>query len=236
MTTEQDTSTTGGTPRRSTSVNSQDRLQDAVSHVTDRVTDTAQQEVGTRVDSSLSRAGDVLEQVAGAVRRTGDQLRQDQPQVANLADTAAGQVDRAAQYLRGSDSQQILAEAERFARQQPAIFIGGAVMLGLVAARFLKASPSGMRGAGSGYGGTSGYGSSSYGASGYGSLGRDSNENSLRAVGPGRSSGGTRTSGGTSTGTHTSSGTGTRQSGSGSLTDESATTSSDAGVLEHGRA
>ena len=161
-----------------------DRLQDAASSVADRVADTAQQQVGTRVDSQLSRGADVLGQVSQAIRRSGDELRSDQPQIASFADTAAEQVDRASQYLRQTDFQGVVRGAEDFARRQPAVFLGGALALGLVASRFLKASPSGSSQPGYGrrYGSYGSYGSSgsgrpgawgnsTYGAGSYGSTG-----------------------------------------------------------------
>jgi ElaB/YqjD/DUF883 family membrane-anchored ribosome-binding protein len=123
-----------------------DRLQDAAANVVDRVGGTAQQQVETRVDTGLDRAGDMLDQLAGAVRRTGDELRDQQPQIASIAETAASQTERAARYLRETDMQGVIRQADRFAREQPAVFLGGAVMLGLLAARFLKASPSHMGG------------------------------------------------------------------------------------------
>jgi hypothetical protein len=185
-----------------------DRLQEAASNVADRVGGTAQQQL----DTGLSRAGDVLEQVATAVRHTGQDLRDEQPQIASIADTAASQVDRAAQYLRETDLQGIVGRAERFARQQPAIFVGGALMLGLVAARFLKASPSGASGSYQGYG--AGYRGTTDSWPANQAGGWDPTGTSLR--------------GGQSTDDMTT--------GGGSITQGSAATSSDPGVLEHGRA
>lgn len=153
---------------------SSDRLQQAAGSVAERVSDTAQQQVGTQVNSQLSRAGDMLEQLASAVRRSGDQMRDQQPQVAEIADTAAQQVDRASQFLRRTDMNGLIREAEDFARQQPAVFLGGALALGLIASRFLKASPqsdrgSFARGLSSGYGGYgTGYGGRGYARGGYG--------------------------------------------------------------------
>ena len=162
-----------------------DRLQDATSGVVDRVTGTAQQQVGTQVNSQLNRGADMLDKVSQAIRQSGEQLRGDQPQIASLADTAAQQVDRAGDYLRQTDFQGIVRGAEDFARRQPAVFLGGALALGLVASRFLKASPNdgqsrygrGFRSDsygsygrryGSSYGGSS-YGGASYGGGSYGS-------------------------------------------------------------------
>jgi len=161
---------------RSGSSGSGDRLQDATGGVVDRVAQTAQQQVGSQVNTQLSRGADMLDQVAQAIRQSGDQMRDQQPQIASLADTAAQQVDKASQFFRQSDFQGLVREAENVARRQPAMFLGGAFALGLVASRFLKASPQGgsmqggsqfSRGFGSGYGGSS-YGGSGYGGSGYG--------------------------------------------------------------------
>jgi hypothetical protein len=160
---------TGSRSSRQATNASGDRLQDAASGVADRVTETAQQQVGTRVDSQLARGADVLGQVSQAIRQSGEQMRSDQPQIASFADTAAEQVDRASQYLRQTDFQGLVRGAEDFARRQPAVFFGGAFALGLVASRFLKASPSG--GSQSGYGRGYGYGYGSYGSYGSGRYG-----------------------------------------------------------------
>lgn len=174
------TGTSGTSGTSSTSSTSGDRLQDATSGVMDRVTDTAQQQVGNQVNSQLGRGADMLDQVSKAIRQSGEQLRSDQPQIASLADTAAQQVDRAGDFLRQTDFQGMVRGAEDFARRQPAMFLGGALALGLVASRFLKASPNGgqsryggrgMRGDSYGSYGRSyrgGYGGSSYGGSSYG--------------------------------------------------------------------
>jgi hypothetical protein len=154
---------TGSTGSTGTS-GSGDRLQEAAGSVADRVTGTAQQQIGTRANTQLSKAGDMLGQVAGAIRQSGEQMRGEQPQIASFADTAAQQVDKASNFLRQSDFNGLVREAEDFARRQPAVFLGGALALGLVASRFLKASPQGGQG-GRGYGS---YGSYDYGSS-YGS-------------------------------------------------------------------
>jgi hypothetical protein len=162
-----------GTPSTSGTTSGGDRLGDTVGSVAGRAADTAQRAVDTQVDTATTRAGDMLSQVAQAVRSSGEQLRDQQPQVASLADTAASQVERFAGHLRETDLQRLMTEAEDFARRQPALFLGGAFALGLVASRFLKASPQGGGGS-SGYGfrGGSGYRGDgyrgSYGAGGGG--------------------------------------------------------------------
>jgi hypothetical protein len=149
---------------------SNDRLQEATTHVTSRASDTAKRQLS----GGMSKAGDSLDQVAQAVRQTGDQLREQQPQLANVATTAADQVQQVAQRLRNSQPDELIRDVESLARRQPVIFLGGAVLLGMAAARLLKASPQsgGSHGYGSGTGFTSGvrYGSGArYGSSeGYG--------------------------------------------------------------------
>ena len=128
----------------------------------ERATDTAQRLVGTTLESQLDRAADILASVADAVRRTGDELEEDEPRIAGFVGGAAGQVDRASIFLRGKRMDEVVRDAESFARSQPALFIGGAIALGALAARFLKASPSSSvsRSSRSGYGNASaGYGS-----------------------------------------------------------------------------
>ena len=49
-------------------------------------------------------------------------------------------MQRAADYLDRTDSREMMHHTEQFARRQPALFLGGAFGLGLIAARFLKSS------------------------------------------------------------------------------------------------
>jgi hypothetical protein len=59
-------------------------------------------------------------------------------------------------YLEARDIQDLVGEAESLARRSPALFLGGAFTLGVLAARFLKSSsPDGSRGQ-MGYAGRSG--------------------------------------------------------------------------------
>ncbi len=78
--------------------------------------------------------------VADALRDTSRKLRnQDEEAVAGLTDTAADQLERASVALRQKDLGTMLSEASDLARSHPAIFLGGAVALGFVAGRFLRA-------------------------------------------------------------------------------------------------
>jgi hypothetical protein len=144
-----------------------DRLPQAAGDIADRTSTMVQDRVNDVAGGQMTRAGDVLQSVAQAIRKTGDQLRQDQPQVAGFADTAAGQVEQFACSIRSSSPSDMIAEAEQFARRQPAVFLGGALLLGAVAARFLKASPQAGSGMSAGYRGSTDYGTRDYGSGDY---------------------------------------------------------------------
>lgn len=95
--------------------------------------------------SQKTHAAEELGTVAGAFRETGQHLRsQDQSAMANTVaqytDRLAEQVDRFAQQLRQKDVNELISDVEHMARQQPAIFLGGAFAAGILLARFLKSS------------------------------------------------------------------------------------------------
>lgn len=103
------------------------------------------QQARDRASSSLgeskSQVADQFGTIAQALRRTTEHLRsEDQQRIAGLTDTVARQVDQVANYLRNKDASAMRADLENLARRQPAIMIGGALVLGLIGARFLKSS------------------------------------------------------------------------------------------------
>lgn len=99
------------------------------------------QQAAARLSDQIGHAAESMGKASDALQQAGKQLReQDQAPIAQYADQAAHQVQRASDYLHGKDLDQLVAEAERVGRQQPALFIGGAFALGLLAARFLKSS------------------------------------------------------------------------------------------------
>ncbi len=59
---------------------------------------------------------------------------------AQYADRAADQIQRVSGYLGGRDISQIADEAEDWARREPVLALGGAFVLGVLAARFIKSS------------------------------------------------------------------------------------------------
>ena len=121
-----------------------DQIRDVKNQVVDKAKTTFQQ-AKDRATSSLGESkGQVADQfgtMADALRRTTEHLRsEDQQRIASLADTAARQVEQIADYLRSKDARGMREDLENLARRQPALMIGGALILGLIGARFLKSS------------------------------------------------------------------------------------------------
>lgn len=93
------------------------------------------------VETQMSKAADTIGTVAQTLRGSTDQLRdQDQEQIGRYIASAADQMERFAEYLRNTETDELVRKAEDVARRQPALFLGGAFALGILSARFLKSS------------------------------------------------------------------------------------------------
>jgi hypothetical protein len=129
---------------QSTPPSGDDLLQHAKQTTSD-VVDQVQQQAGSRLDQQKEQAVQQLDKVGGAIRQLGDQLGgQDQGPIAYFAAEygrkAADGLQRLTTYLRDNDTRALVSEIESFGRRQPALLIGGAFLLGLAGARFLKSS------------------------------------------------------------------------------------------------
>ena len=80
--------------------------------------------------------------VAQTLRQTSDQLREQNKGAAvhEYIASATDQVERFSNYVRSANVSQMVNQVEQFARRQPGLFLGGAFVLGLLRARFLKSS------------------------------------------------------------------------------------------------
>lgn len=118
-------------------------VQQTADHALDQVREQGKHQLADQKDQVAGTIGDV----AHAMRQTGHQLRQgNQDTVAQFMDQAANQLESFSDSLQHKSVEELVREAEGFARRQPALFLGGAFMLGLFAARFLKSSPPESRG------------------------------------------------------------------------------------------
>jgi hypothetical protein len=96
-----------------------------------------------QVDQRSTQAGERLAGTAADVRSVAEELRrQDKDTPARLAEQAAGQTDRVADYLKGASGERLLRDVEDFARRRPWAVAAGGLALGFAASRFLKASSS----------------------------------------------------------------------------------------------
>jgi hypothetical protein len=119
-----------------------DQVQQSASEMTEQAKQTATSQIAVRKD----QAAQGLSAVSSSMRQMGDNLRQnDQTSgYAQYVDQAAEQVDRFSGYLQDRDPRQIMSEAENWARRNPALVLGGAFALGLLASRFLKSGMGGQ--------------------------------------------------------------------------------------------
>jgi hypothetical protein len=113
-----------------------ERAGESVGQLAERATDLG----FTQADRGKDQAAQGISQVAQSIRRVSSEMEGQQPTIASAGRTAAEQADRLATYLQQTDAREIVHTVEDAARRQPIIFMGGAFLLGLAAARFLKAA------------------------------------------------------------------------------------------------
>jgi hypothetical protein len=128
-----------------------------------------QERVTSRVDEQKNRAAAGLGGIADVFRSAGNELRTENETIASYVDAASDQMRRFADQIREKGVGDMIDDVQMFARRRPALFIGGAFLIGIGLARFLKASADrnqAMRAYGDGFSSvdpmTAGTGSPSY--------------------------------------------------------------------------
>jgi hypothetical protein len=101
-----------------------------------------QQKVTSRVDEQKNRAADGLGGIADVIRNAGNELRVENEALASYVDAASDQMRRFADQIRDKGVAEMMDDVNQFARRRPALFIGGAFLVGIGLARFLKSSAS----------------------------------------------------------------------------------------------
>jgi hypothetical protein len=101
----------------------------------------AQSMIREQVDQRSTQAGERASETAEDIRSVGEELRkQGKEGPANLAEKAAERTERLGSYLTESDSDSLLGDIEDLGRRRPLAVLAGGLVVGVAAARFLKAS------------------------------------------------------------------------------------------------
>jgi ElaB/YqjD/DUF883 family membrane-anchored ribosome-binding protein len=101
----------------------------------------AQESVRQQIDDRSTQAGERVASTAQDLRSVGEELRkQGKDTPAKLADRAAEQTEKVGSYLKENGPDRMLEDVEDFGRQRPWAVLAGGAAVGILAARFLKAS------------------------------------------------------------------------------------------------
>jgi hypothetical protein len=128
-----------------------DRTSDEIQSVTNKArsdiaqaAETAKAEARRIAGQQKDAGADRLGEVAGAVHGAARSLEAGMPQMASYVHDAAVRLEDAARTLRTRNVDDLMGEISRFARSQPVLFFGGAMLAGFALTRFLKSTtPSG---------------------------------------------------------------------------------------------
>jgi hypothetical protein len=93
-----------------------------------------------KIETGKRAAADQIAEIADAIDLAGSQLDQSQPTLANYATQLANGVGTLATRLREDSIEDIYREVRQLATRHPGMFLLGSAAVGLVAARFMKAS------------------------------------------------------------------------------------------------
>jgi len=130
----------------STTEQVKERVSDGAQQVQQKAVEARQEtreRMRQQVDARSSQTGEQMTKTGSALRQTAQQLRGDQQESpAKVLEAVAERTEQLGRYLSQTDGDRLLRDAERFARQRPWVVAGGGAVLGLLAARFTKASSS----------------------------------------------------------------------------------------------
>jgi ElaB/YqjD/DUF883 family membrane-anchored ribosome-binding protein len=97
--------------------------------------------VRDQFDQRSTRAGSQVRSLAEALRRSGNELSdEDNSSASQLITQAAGRIDRVGSYLEKKSGDELMRDIETFARRRPWMLAGLGMVAGVGAARFMKAS------------------------------------------------------------------------------------------------
>jgi glucan phosphorylase len=122
----------------------QEKAQDVAGQAQEKAREAAgkaQEGVRQQIDERSTQAGERVGSTAQDLRSVGEELRkQGKETPAKLADRAAEQTEKVGSYLKENGPDKMLEDVEDFGRQRPWAVLAGGLAVGVLAARFLKAS------------------------------------------------------------------------------------------------
>lgn len=105
------------------------------------ITDTARQQGFTWLADQKIQASGTLETTARAFAEVGHRLEQQgQPSLGQSISMAGEKIEQFSRTLKDREIDELYSEVEDLARRQPVYFLGGALILGVLAARFVKSA------------------------------------------------------------------------------------------------
>lgn len=116
-----------------------DQAKHAVSHVASQAKEQVANQLSTQFDGRKDKAVETMANVADAIRGTSEKLKGVGP-LGDVAGRAADGIESVAEFFEGKQIGDIVKDVNRFARREPALFIGAAFAIGLIGGRFLKSS------------------------------------------------------------------------------------------------
>lgn len=144
----QDENRANDSKAQNTAQKAADKARESVDEVTDQarqqtreLAHNAKEEAVSMAETRKHQLTSELHNIAQAFRTSGQELRhQEAAPTAKYIDNLANRIEGASSYLDGRSVDEILTDAEQFARERPEIFLGGAFGLGLLISRFFKSS------------------------------------------------------------------------------------------------
>lgn len=116
-----------------------DQAKQAVSHVASQAKEQVSSQLSTQFDTRKDKAVETMGNVADAIRGTSEKLKGVGP-LGDVAGRAADGIESVADFFEGKQIGDLVKDVNRFARREPALFIGAAFAIGLIGGRFLKSS------------------------------------------------------------------------------------------------
>lgn len=108
-----------------------------LAEIAEPLKERAEQVAETQKEAGTSHVRTLATAVHGAAR----ELEQGMPRLASSVHGVARTIEDTAESVRNKNVDELVEDLGRYAREQPGLVFGGAVVAGIVLSRFLKSSP-----------------------------------------------------------------------------------------------